>query len=1006
MLVEIRDFGEEATLVMRTGVQFLDFGLKLDLGRLPEGGFVRDGSQGRIARLDYDPVKDSYSRAGESGRAVKPSFTLPAGEAVKLFADQWVPVPYLHADRDGSLRSGPTTWARACIASLAPGDDPAGFTHRFTVAIDTNLFEGDERTGYLAPTMQDVQSGARFQFSHRADQMDWFPEEPWIDDWIREQFEELAGERLRLDQEEIGQEVAKLQHRAHYLNLLWVMSSGGVQHAGPERPKPFLPRLRLAPNTAGMPVVPVDVDLVVDIGNSRTCGILIEDHPQEPDGLRNSYRLELRDLSQPHRVYDEPFESRLEFLQASFGKQNIAARSGRHDAFVWPTLNRIGPEASRFAAQRRGTEGSTGLSSPKRYLWDEDSYAPGWRFNRAFSRDEVEPSATARPFGDLINDKGEALYTLPHEDQIPVFEPRYARSALMTMMLSEVLAQALCQINSVGQRLRMHHSTRPRRLRAIILTVPPSMPLPERQIFSDRARQAVALIWKALGWHPEDAGDEDMEAELAWPPFPTMTTSWDEATCAQVVYLFSEVQTRFGGRPEEFFRTLARWRPGQSEKPGRRLRIASVDIGGGTTDLVVTDYALDDGAGNNVYIQPTQLFRDGVRSAGDDLLLEVVQKLIVPELSRGLEPLLGRGTAPLLSRLIGAERVDVQARMLRQQFTLQVLLPLGLAILRAYEEFDPIAGAERTVSTFGERLAAAGAQAPSPDVLHYFNDAVRLARGGAANGGAFDIMDVPLAVDLDALHLRMVNGEFDVCKRLNALCEVANLYDPDVLLLTGRPSRLPGVQSFIRGLQPVPIDRIVALDRYRAGVWYPFHRQGLIDDPKTTAVVGAMLCVLSQGRIPGFYFNVTGFSVPSIARFIGRVDTNSYMSDEDVWFRDVRLDDEQYALPRTPIEMRGPSVIGYRQLDSPRWIASPLYALDYANDQARAKLFNSVISVTMELERGAKRRERFRPVQVEIKQGDARSVSRNDLSLKLNTMQGAAFRDNAYWLDTGSVVEG
>ena len=60
----------------------------------------------------------------------------------------------------------------------------------------------------------------------------------------------------------------------------------------------------------------------------------------------------------------------------------------------------------------------------------------------------------------------------------------------------------------------------------------------------------------------------------------------------------------------------------------------------------------------------------------------------------------------------------------------------------------------------------------------------------------------------------------------------------------------------------------------------------------------------------------------------------------------------------------------------------------------------------MELERGAKRRERFRPVQVEIKQGDARSVSRNDLSLKLNTMQGAAFRDNAYWLDTGSVVEG
>ncbi len=82
--------------------------------------------------------------------------------------------------------------------------------------------------------------------------------------------------------------------------------------------------------------------------------------------------LKLRDLSAPEHVYTEPFESRVEFSQAFFGKDHCSVRSGRHDAFQWPTIARIGGEAGRLAARRKGSEGSTGLSSPKRYLWDEN----------------------------------------------------------------------------------------------------------------------------------------------------------------------------------------------------------------------------------------------------------------------------------------------------------------------------------------------------------------------------------------------------------------------------------------------------------------------------------------------------------------------------------------------------------------------------------------------------------------------------------------------------------
>ena len=50
-------------------------------------------------------------------------------------------------------------------------------------------------------------------------------------------------------------------------------------------------------------------------------------------------------------------------------------------------MTRVGPEATRLAARRRGTEGNTGMSSPKRYLWDEEAQTREWRFNIAYAQD-------------------------------------------------------------------------------------------------------------------------------------------------------------------------------------------------------------------------------------------------------------------------------------------------------------------------------------------------------------------------------------------------------------------------------------------------------------------------------------------------------------------------------------------------------------------------------------------------------------------------------------------
>jgi hypothetical protein len=711
----------------------------------------------------------------------------------------------------------------------------------------------------------------------------------------------------------------------------------------------------------------------------------------------------LRDLSRPEYIYSEAFESRVEFSQASFGKDHFSVQSGRSDAFLWPTIARVGHEAGRLASLRRGTEGATGLSSPKRYLWDQESFEPGWRFNTSYIKLDAEPHATAAPVSRLINELGEALYTLEPNDRMPVFHPHYSRSSLMTFMLSEVLAQALAQINSPAQRLRQSHARVPRHLRSIILTVPPAMPQPERKIFEQRMNQAIGLIWKSLGWHPEDAGVEtDEDRELAFPQFPEVHIQWDEATCGQVVYLFSETQNSFGGRPEEFFAALAR--PDQAPRAGNAdpyISIATIDIGGGTTDLVINEYSLDKGeggvdrtGGGGAYIVPEQRFRDGFKIAGDDIVLDVIRLVVIPSVIEAFKASGVHEPDALVSRLMGSESLDAQVSVLRQQLTLQVLYPVALRIIKEYEKYDPLEPGNLGVVSVNDLLSDYAR--PTPDVLDYVNAAVHRAGGIQASG--FDVLEIGIHINLRRLHEHFVRGEISICKSLKALSEVIYAYQPDVLLLTGRPSRMPGVLAFVRSLLSLPAGRILPLHQYKTGPWYPFHKSGRVDDPKSTAAVGAMLCLLSRSlRLPNFYFRSAVFKPYSTLRYMGMIDNNNAIKEANVFFRDIDLDNPDYDFPDTTFEVRGAMRLGFRQLDADRWPASPLYTLTIDDRDLREKLAAKGVVLKVSLRRNERAgAESFELASVE-------GGSKSKVKFKLNTMIDAGLGDSQYWLDSGSV---
>ncbi|EFS0668833.1 hypothetical protein H2P41_004696, partial [Salmonella enterica] len=544
----------------------------------------------------------------------------------------------------------------------------------------------------------------------------------------------------------------------------------------------------------------------------------------------------------------------------------------------------------------------------------------------------------------------------------------------------------------------------PRQLRTLILTLPSAMPKQEREIFRQRMFEALALVWKAMGWHPQD---EDFttpkQREKSVVPVPEIQMEWDEASCGQLVWLYNEAISHYAGRTESFFNALARpdRQPEPGVVPGRALRVASIDIGGGTTDMAIVHYQLDDGVGANVKITPHLLFREGFKVAGDDLLLDIIQRCVLPSLQTALQRAGVTDAAALLATLFGdSGRIDTQA-ILRQQTALQLFMPLGHAVLSAWEQSDindPFAGLH---ATFGDLLI----RRPTSNVMNYIQQAIDHAL--PSGSPIFDIFNVPLQIQFSQLQEALLAGQFTLTTPLHAVCEAISHYHCDILLVTGRPTCLPGVQALIRHLQPVPVNRIVWMDKYQVHEWYPFSQQGRIGNPKSTAAVGAMLCSLALDlRLPRFNFKAADIGAYSTVRYLGVLDnTVNTLRDENIWYHEIDLDKPGATLDaRLHFPLRGNVTLGFRQLANSRWPATPLYCLSINSAElAKTIAGDGVLNVRLKLRGSSKDSapESFTLSDAWLQDGTP--VAADALTLKLNTLADRRHSGSHYWIDSGSV---
>ena len=1030
-LANLRD---EITLVPYSGIQTLDFGFDINALDIRPFRFIErvTGQQDGEDLLTLFPLTGDDERDADvlrGGNNADDEYSVRPVAALEPFLEKWVPIPVLRLKSqrgpagEEQYDPGPASWARMRTVELEEPDQETGHTHRIQIALDTTLIDRQSESHYVAPDVTDAEKQREFRLVSEPNDMRWFlrrPEEEedgsivdlqrWVSDWLTDLF--LGFKRAERPGRRVSEEDLphRFEHWARYLSYLQLVTRAVAP-----------PKIKLVNTISARDAVnPVNVDLVLDVGNSRTCGILIEQFPGETRvDLARSFPLEIRDLSRPEFHYSGLFPSRVEFCDLRMGDERHASRSGRRNAFLWPSFVRMGPEAVRLVQGEEGTETASGLSSPKRYLWDSVAVQQDWRFHNHFDPNNL-PKAVRSAMRHL-NEAGDVMEQVRHEEKqrlrkvgeasdTPAIRPRFSRSSMFGFMMGEIISHTLVQINDPASRSRRAQSDLPRRLNRIILSLPTATPIKEQAIIRSRTHGALKLIWKQLG------------LDKCQPPYsvePDILVDWDEASCTQLVYLYSELTQKFDGRIETFLNLKGKPRPGPSGQDEPSLRLASIDIGGGTTDLMITTYRSE----ANVVLNPEQTFREGFRVAGDDLVHRVISAIIIPRIRDSIEAAGGSYVAEKLRELFGGDigGQDQQAVQSRRQFALRVLMPLAeetLAHCETSEEFDrfdlPVArilGLPEPVEPSDEEGAEDQPAEPleeqnpagnvGEEILAYIEDAA--AALGARNWKLANMTLTASREDVDAISREVFQ------RVLGNMSEVIDHLGVDVVLLTGRPSRLPAVRSIVEEMLVVPPHRLISMHKYKTGRWYPFRDPVTqrIGDPKSTVAVGGMLIALSENRIPNFKVTTGAFQMRSTARFVGIMDSNGQIPDDRILFSDLDLDDGAPGSDTSKLDMYSPLYIGSRQLPLERWTTTPLFRLDFANTSSA----NRPLPLKIELRktdfddnegetsedklRRESMREAFEPTEVE--DGDGGAMRPRDVVLKLHTL---GFEDE-YWIDTG-----
>ncbi len=711
---------------------------------------------------------------------------------------------------------------------------------------------------------------------------------------------------------------------------------------------PYLPRLQLSRVAAHTPIA---VSLILDLGNSRSTAALVESR----DKGMFAVPLEVRSASNPFRVTDDTFDSRVTFYPSPFDKSASAVATG--DSFSMPSIARMGREALDRALETPHRYACT-LSGPKRYLWDDRNVDDRWHFAARLNGDHKPVFGRILKY---IDDNGGGVALRADGPATPA-DPRYAPRAIMLFALVEILTQAYAQLNALPYRHFQGKEATPRVLKHVVLTYPSAMRDEEKAVYEVLVRNAVLLTAYML--NIPDEHRPNLNAQTGqFDPFLFV----DEALAAQMVYVYEEVANRFAGSMEELVQIYGRKKAS--------LRVASLDIGGGTSDVMIAEY--EDklpGTGTSLHIR--KLFQDGVNIAGDEVCRALVEDVIFAQV---LAQIPSPASRAKLVHLFGDGEGGYGAswRTLKAKMVPYLWLPLARAFWALAEGFEIPDHAPDKAYTLSD--VSRIWQSPS------WSDAV-LAEVDQFLGGV--LFDFP---GMRNLVFRFDREEVDraalsvLREPLRKYADIIAQFDVDVLVLAGRASALRCVREVLVAEMPVSPARIKTMSSYKVGEWYPskWRELGYIKDPKSTVTAGAaVLHQAGKNRIPGFLLDQVHDLVQKPIYGLYQ-ETEPHIARQNELFRDG-------ATSRAFSYTNG-MTIGFRNVDSQEMDGAPLFEVRPRSAEVEAALLEDRVSLSFALAASGQI-----TIAAVTSQRDLYSFGTDDFHLHLKTTN-----ESRYWLDSG-----
>ncbi len=918
----------------------------------------------------------------------------------------WIPIPYFKKTGN-KVNFGPLAWARAMFRNISQKQDKI---KKFQVVLIFDTKIDNKASKYYTPRGNDTYNNDNFfilskdtNFNLQFCDLKYDCE--WVDSYLKSIYYKKQGMNGEIN------DFPYYRHNVVYQYLIKYLAEGN-----------FFPQVILYSDDQA----PIEVDLVLDIGNANTCGVLFESPQKNNDSFKftSVKKLCINDLTQPWKEYNDPFSMRLVFAKAEFGEE--ISPSNYKSLFNWPSFVRLGKEATKLISKHNidtkgGRETFTHHSSPKRYLWDNKKSDNPWEFVSTIGQ-KFKTSIGVEGISEQFKTNGDFAY-----DGFYDATPHYSKKSLMTFVYVEILLHALSQINSFEFRRIHGNLEKPRKLKRITITCPTSIIQHEQIILRKCAQEASVTLKRYfennfIGEYDQDNDDKFIEIipspkDLAKKlSMAREKKDWiyDEATCGQLVFLYAEIAERYLGNVKLFFDIYGKRRDDVTDIQKKSLTIGSIDIGGGTTDLMICAYQYEDGQSLAV-LKPHPLYWESFNLAGDDLLKDIVKQVILEgkendENDKGCVGVIqnqakAKGVSDPSEKLLSffgtdANPMDYITRIFRKNFIVQVAVPIANYYLQHASDDN----SEDREVTFDEIFHE---NKPNQEVIDFFDKKF----------SPLKFKDINWKLSKNKI-FEIVEKTFN--GMLKQLSTIMSAYGCDFVILAGKPTNLSKIREMFIKYYTVSPDRIITLNNYRVGRWYPFaNNLGYFENTKSIVAVGACIALMGGviDKLAGFRLNTELLkrNLISTSDYMGTID-KSTEKVSTIYFTpdDNKCDIEAHSLP---------ILFGYKQLINKNYPAKAIYKLEFNNKFFEEKALeqdSSLLDDDKKLQNAIETQKRNlknrMPFQLQLKRTWSeskeeisieriRDSSKNEISKKtLSLAVMTLLEESGYWLDTGEFI--